>query len=141
MIRVFASVCGDLLHVGHLKYLQQSKELGGYMIVGVLTDEAICEYKRKPIIPLEERLALVRNIKGVDEVVAMDNVDPTELIKKLGNIDIITHSDDWSANFPGAKYMRSIGKQAIRTKYYKEQSTTKIIDKIRETMQLDWLCE
>lgn len=141
MVRVFASVCGDLFHIGHLKYLQQSKALGDYMIVGILTDGAICEYKRKPIIPFEERMALVKNIKGVDEVVRMDSVDPTELIKKLGNIDVITHSDDWSENFPAAEYMRSIGKQAIRTKYYKEQSTTQIINKIRDLAESDWLCE
>lgn len=141
MIRVFASVCGDLFHVGHLSYLRQSKALGDYMIVGVLTDEAIMAYKRCPIVSFGERVELVKNIKGVDEVVLMDNVDPTELLKKLGNIDIITHSDDWSENFPGAEYMRSIGKQAIRTRYYPRQSTTKIIEKILELAEPVWLCE
>lgn len=131
MIRVYASVCGDLFHIGHLKYLKQSRELGDYMIVGVLTDEAIKEYKREPIIPFEERIELVKNLKGVDEVVAMNNVDPTEILKKLGNIDIITHADDWGENFPGAEYMRSIGKKAKRTKYYHGQSTTMIIEKIK----------
>ncbi len=40
------------------------------------------------------------------------------------------YQDEWGENFPGAEYMRSIGKQAIRTKYYPDQSTTKIIEKI-----------
>lgn len=132
MIKVFASVCGDLFHRGHKRYLQQSKALGDYMIVGVLTDEAVRAYKRETIIPFEERIELVENQKGVDEVIAMDNIDPTKLLKKLGGIDIITHGDDWGEDFPGAEYMRSRGKKAIRTKYYPFQSTTKIIEKIKD---------
>lgn len=132
MIKVFASVCGDLFHVGHLNYLRQSKALGDYMIVGVLTDEAVMAYKRKPVIPFEERIEMVENQKGVDEVIRMESVDPAELLKRLGDIDVITHGDDWGEDFPGAEYMRSRGKKAIRTKYYPFQSTTKIIEEIKD---------
>jgi rfaE bifunctional protein nucleotidyltransferase chain/domain len=127
---VYAYVVGDLFHVGHLKALQQAKALGDYLIVGVLTDEGVEAYKRKPIIPLNERMELVANLKCVDDVIEQKGVDPTE---NLGAIlpDIVVHGDDWSADFPGAEYMRSIGRRAIRTKYYEGQSTTKIINKIR----------
>ena len=130
MIKVYTYVVGDLLHIGHLKALQQAKALGDYLIVGVLTDEAAIAYKRKPIIPYEERIELVANLKCVDEVMRQDNVDPTENLKKL-DVDIVTHGDDWDENFPGAEYMRSIGKKAIRTSYYKKGSTTKIIEEIQ----------
>lgn len=128
-IIVYTFVVGDLLHVGHLRALQQAKALGDHLIVGVLTDEAVSAYKRHPVIPFEERMELVANLKCVDEVMRQDNVDPTENLKKL-NVDILTHGDDWDENFPGAEYMRSIGKKALRTKYYPNQSTTKIIEKI-----------
>ena len=131
MTVIYAYVVGDLLHIGHLRCLQQAKALGDYLIVGVLTDIATEAYKRKPIIPFEERLELVKNLKCVDEVVKQDGVDPAETIKKLDTVpDILVHGDDWGEDFPGAGYMRSIGKEAIQTKYYKGQSTTLIIEKV-----------
>jgi len=133
-MRVYAYVVADLLHLGHLKALQQAKALGDYLIVGVLTDEAVVAYKRWPVIPFKERLELVANLKCVDEAVKQDILDPTENLKKL-DVDIVVHGDDWDENFPGAAYMRSIGKKAIRTAYYKGQSTTKIIEKISEIYQ------
>jgi len=129
-IIVYTFVVADLIHVGHLRALQQAKALGDPLIVAVLTDEATVASKRQPIIPFEERMELAANLKCVDEVMGQDNVDPTENLKKL-DVDILTHGDDWDENFPGAKYMRSIGKKAIRTKYYPYQSTSKIIEKIR----------
>jgi len=133
MIKVYAYVSGDLLHIGHLKALQQAKALGDYLIVGVLTDEATAAYKRWPVIPFEERLELVENLKCVDEAIPQDDVDPTGNLKMLKDIDIVTHGDDWDENFPGVEYMRSIGKKTVRTRYHPGQSTTKIIEKIRGT--------
>jgi len=130
MIKVYTYVVGDLFHIGHLRCLQQAKLLGDYLIVGVLTDEAAVEYKREPIIPFEERLEVIRNIKCVDEVTIQRSVDPTDNLRML-RPDILTHGDDWNEDFPGANYMRSIGKKAIRTEYYPWQSTTKIIERIR----------
>ena len=128
---VYAFVVADLFHYGHLDYLRQAKELGDYLIVGVLTDEATMEYKRKPIIPFEERIEIVKHINYVDDVIPQYNVDPTENLIKLGNVDILVHGDDWEENYLGTAYMRSSGKQALRTKYYPHQCTTKIIEKIR----------
>ena len=128
-ITVYAYVVGDLLHIGHLKSLQQAKALGDYLIVGVLTDEATMAYKRMPVIPFGERMELIANLKCVDDVVEQESVDPTENLKVL-QPDIVVHGDDWDENFPGAEYMRSIGKKAVRTKYFAGQSTTKIIERI-----------
>lgn len=128
---IYTYVAADLLHRGHLRALQQAKALGGYLIVGVITDEGIAAYKRRPVISFEERMELVANLKCVDEVMRQDSVDPTENLKKV-KPDILTHGDDWDENFPGAEYMRSIGKKAVRTKYYHPQSTSKIINKIKQ---------
>lgn len=128
---VYAYVVGDLLHIGHLKALQQAKALGDYLVVGVLTDEATMAYKRRPIIPLSERMELIANLRCVDDVIEQESLDPTENLKTL-DVDIVVHGDDWDKNFPGAAYMRDVGKRALRTKYYTGQSTTKIISKIKE---------
>ena len=129
---VYAYVVGDLWHIGHKRALHQAKALGDYLIVGVLTDEAVAAYKRWPIIPFEERIELVGDCKAVDEAVRQDDVDPTKNLKKY-KPDIVTHGDDWGEDFPGAEYMRSIGKLAIRTKYHTGRSTTEVIATLKRT--------
>jgi len=127
---VYTYVCGDLKHVGHQRALQQAKALGDYLIVGVISDGGVDAYKRRPVIPFEERMELIAELKCVDRVVRQASVDPTENLKIL-KPDILTHGDDWGEDFPGAEYMRSIGEKAVRTRYYPFQSTSKIINKIR----------
>ena len=126
---VYAYVVGDLLHIGHLKALQQAKALGDELIVGVLTDDAVEAYKRTPVIPFEERIELIASLKCVDVAMPQYDVDPTEILKGL-EVDIVVHGDDWGEDFPGAKYMKNIGKKSVRTSYYPNQSTTKIISLI-----------
>jgi len=127
---IYAYVVADLLHIGHLKALEQAKSLGDYLIVGVLADEAVIAYKRRPIIPYSERSEMVAGLGCVDAIIEQDSIDPTENLKLL-EPDVVVHGDDWDEHFPGADYMRSIGKEAVLLKYYPYQSTTKIIEKIR----------
>lgn len=128
---VYTYVVGDLLHIGHLRALRQARALGDYLIVGVLTDEAAEMYKRKPIIPFEERKELIESLECVSLVVKQCELNPMDTIKRLiSPPNIIVHGDDWGEDFPGAEYVRSIGGRAIRIFYYQEQSTTAIIKKI-----------
>lgn len=127
---VYAYVVGDLFHRGHLRFLKRAKRLGNYLIVGVLTDEAAMSYKRKPVIPFEERMELVKAMKAVDKVVRQDSLDPTENLKRLENVDILVGGGNWPKDFPGAAYMRSIGRKAIQLPYYPQRTTTDIIEEI-----------
>jgi len=133
-IIIYTYVVADLLHVGHLRCLQQAKALGDYLIVGVLTDEATVAYKRLPIIPFIERLELIINLGCVDEVVRQDCLDPTENIMRI-KPDIVTHSHGENEGFPGADVealMKKLKGKAIRTHYHPDTSTTKIIRRIKE---------
>lgn len=134
MKKVYAYVVGDLLHVGHLKALRQARSLGDYLIVGVITDAGAAAYKRRPIIPLEERMELIANLKCVDEVVVQEELDPTGNLKKIMP-DVLVHGDDWPADYPGAEFMRSINREAVQVKYFPGQSTTGIIEKILAVMK------
>ena len=128
---VYTYVVGDLFHIGHLRMLKQAKALGDYLIVGVLTDEAVVAYKRRPVIPFDERIEIISAIKYVDLAVKQESLDPTDNLTRL-SVDILSHGNDWDEDFPGASYMRRTGKKVTKTRYYNGQSTTKIIRKMRK---------
>jgi len=85
----------DLFHIGHLNILKNAKSLCDKLIVGVSSDKLVQEYKGKtPIIPFEERLEIIRNIKYVDAVVEQDTMDKLSIWEKL-KFDIMVVGDDW----------------------------------------------
>jgi len=84
----------DLFHIGHLNLLDNSKSMCDKLIVGVTIDELARQKVRHAVIPYEERLEIVRNIKHVDAVVPQDNWDKYEAWKKL-KFDILFVGDDW----------------------------------------------
>ncbi|MCL2638738.1 MAG: adenylyltransferase/cytidyltransferase family protein [Oscillospiraceae bacterium] len=88
----------DLFHVGHLNLLKRAKEECEHLIVAVSTDELVLEYKhKKPIIPFEERKAIVDSIKYVDEVVIQENRDKIAAFEKY-KFDVMFVGDDWKGN-------------------------------------------
>lgn len=88
----------DMFHIGHLNILMRAKEQCDYLIVGVSTDELVENYKHKtPIIPFEERIAIVSAIKYVDRVVPQVNMDKFAAWKEL-HFDAIFHGDDWKGS-------------------------------------------
>ena len=88
----------DMFHIGHLNILRRAKEQCDYLIVGVSTDELVRDYKNKtPIVPFEERKAIVDAIKYVDEVVPQTSMDKFEAWKKL-HFNAIFHGDDWKGS-------------------------------------------
>jgi len=137
MIKVgYAFVVCDLLHVGHLKFLRKCKEYCEVLIVGVYSDELVESYKRKPIIPFEERIELVEALKPVDKVVKVENRDCTQMLKKLRkdgyDIKILFHGDDWQPEeVEGKEFIESIGGKLVQPPYYWARTTTGIIEKIR----------
>lgn len=85
----------DMFHVGHLNILRRAKEKCDYLIVGVSTDELCYSYKgKKPIIPFEERRAIVESIKYVDEVCPQINRDKFQAWQRIG-FDKMFVGDDW----------------------------------------------
>jgi len=128
---VYAYVCGDILHEGHLLQLENAKALGDKLIVGVLTDEAVMEKKPKPIISFQQRLMLVKALNCVDCVVPQHEYSPITNVKALG-VDILMES----ASHTGNKYLDDLDGLDVRvimTPYYPGQSSTDIKDKIRGT--------
>ena len=82
-IIVYVYVCGDILHEGHLLQMENGKALGDKLIVGVLTDKAVMEKKRKPIMEFRERLRLIQSLKCVDCAVPQDEYSPLTNLKAI----------------------------------------------------------
>src|SRR5690242_21165620 len=79
---VFANGCFDVLHVGHIRYLQGAKEAADILVVGVNGDDSVRELKGegRPVMPAKERAELVASIKGVDYVTIFNESSPARLL-------------------------------------------------------------
>ena len=127
--KVYAYVVGDILHVGHLKHLERAKKAGDYLIVGVLTDEATMEKKPKPIISFGERMAMVKALECVDEVVEQHDYSPLSNIEEI-KPDVLMESEDHKEQ-PANDFVKSYGGEVIQSPYYEGQSSSLIKQKIK----------
>lgn len=118
----------DLFHIGHLNLLKNAKGMCDRLIVGVTVDELV-QYKGKnSLIPFEDRLEIVRNIKQVDGVVAQANMDKLEMCKKL-KASIMFVGDDWFDTPKWKEYDKEFKEHGIEIVYFpytKGISSTKI---------------
>ena len=127
---VYAYFVGDLFHIGHLEHLENSKK-HGYVIAGVLTDEATMEKKPKPTIPFKQRLKIISAI--ADKAVPQYTYSPLDNVKKY-KPDVLMETTD-HPEMPANDYVKSYGGKVVITKVPnsmdRKQSTTKIKEKIR----------
>lgn len=93
MKKVYTCFCTDVIHEGHLNIIKEAKKLGD-VYVGVLSDAAMIKFNRFPTIGFEERVALVKNVDGVKEVLIQDEVMYDKIVDKL-HPDYIIHGDNW----------------------------------------------
>ena len=125
-VTVYTSGSWDLFHVGHLNIIRRSRELGDRLIVGVSSDALVEEYKgAKPVIPYEQRAAIVGAVKGVDEVVEQTVLSDVRILKRH-QVDVLTIGDDWRDKYlEGVEWMKQHGK-VVYVPYTPDVSTTEI---------------
>ncbi len=92
---VYLCFSTDLLHSGHIALLRKARRLGR-LIIGVLSDEAVASYKRFPLVPFQERMALMRSLSLVDRVVEQRTLSYRENLERY-RPDYVVHGDDWTA--------------------------------------------
>ncbi len=119
----------DMVHVGHLDLLEYCASLGDKFIVGVASDEVVGSYKRNvPIIPLEQRMRMLKALDCVDDVVSYDTLEYVSNCKKL-NVDVFVIGEDWgnkAHNIAVEKYLKSKGASIVQVSYNPLTSSTKI---------------
>ncbi len=128
---VFTNGCFDLLHLGHLKILQEAKTKGEVLIVGLNSDSSIRKIKGlwRPILNQGARAKLLANLNPVDYVVLFNQTTPYNLIKKI-KPDVLVKGGDWEKDeIIGAELVKKV----YRVKLLPQHSTTRIIDKIKKS--------
>ena len=129
MIIGYTSGVFDLFHIGHLNILRNSKSMCDHLIVGVSTDALVFEYKKKnPIIPMLERIEILRHITYVDTVIVQEDMDKMKMWRRL-KFNILFVGDDWMDSLKWQKYEEDFNKVDVKViyfPYYRGTSSTKI---------------
>jgi rfaE bifunctional protein nucleotidyltransferase chain/domain len=131
---VFTNGVFDLLHVGHLRYLQQARALGDALIVGLNSDRSVRANKgpERPITAEGERAEVLEALSCVDGVVVFDEETPHDLIAVL-QPDVLVKGADWAEDaIVGRDIVEARGGQVVRVALEPGQSTSAIIDRIRK---------
>lgn len=117
MIIGYTSGVFDMFHIGHLNILRRAKERCDYLIVGVSTDEVVESYKHiKPVIPFEQRSAIVEAIKYVDEVVPQTTMDKLQMWKEV-HFDVMFHGSEWKGTELYKQYEKDLREVGARIEY------------------------
>ena len=138
MKKIFVSGCFDILHGGHIEFFKQAKALGDYLTVCVASDEVILAYKNKPpSIPLQHRMAVIKSLSMVDEVISSTNLDSVFDFKDYflsTKPDCLAVTSDEKHEAEKRAFCESAGAEYVRLPKdldYDKVSTSGILEKLR----------
>lgn len=130
---VFTNGCFDLIHKGHVAYLEAARRLGDHLVVALNSDESIKRLKGpdRPINPLEDRLEVMAALESVDFVTWFEEDTPLETVLML-HPNVMVKGGDWKPDqIVGGREVLSWGGKVRSLPYIKGRSTTEIIAKAR----------
>jgi len=131
---IFTNGCFDILHAGHVTYLDAAKALGDILVVGINSDESVKSLKgpTRPIQCEEDRAKILAALVSVDYVVVFGEDTPKDLIKKL-EPDILVKGGDWPVDkIVGADFVKSRGGLIKSLPFVEGKSSSAIIEKVRK---------
>lgn len=129
---VFTNGCFDLLHVGHVAYLEEAKKLGDRLVVALNSDESVKKLKgtNRPIVNQHDRMKVIAALASVDFVTVFEDDTPYELIKMIMP-DVLVKGGDWSVEqIVGSDLVLANGGEVKSLKFIEGSSTTNIEQKI-----------
>ena len=130
---VFTNGCFDILHVGHIRYMQEASKLGDILIVGLNSDTSVKRLKgpERPVNNQDDRAEMLSSLEFVDYVVVFDEDTPYELIKKV-QPDVLVKGGDYNPdNVVGKDIVEARGGELRLLNFVEGKSTTNIINKMR----------
>jgi rfaE bifunctional protein nucleotidyltransferase chain/domain len=131
---VFTNGCFDVLHLGHIDYLEKARSLGNRLIVGLNSDSSVTKLKGtgRPIYDQDARARILAALEFVDIVIMFDQETPYDLIDHV-KPDILVKGNDYLAeNIVGADIVKSKGGEVMTINLVKGYSTSSLIEKINQ---------
>ncbi len=129
---VFTNGCFDILHYGHVKYLQDAKSKGDILVIAVNSDSSVKRLKgpSRPVVNEKDRMGVLAGLESVDFVTIFNDNTPLKLIRLL-RPDLLVKGGDWDEkDIVGGGLVESWGGKVISLPFVKNRSTTRIINKI-----------
>ena len=133
---MFTNGVFDLLHPGHVRYLQDARALGDALIVGLNSDRSVRSNKgpERPITPESERAEILLALECVDAVAIFDEDTPAEIIKRI-QPDVLVKGSDWGANdIVGRDTVEARGGRVVRMPLSEGYSTTELLRRVQKSM-------
>jgi len=127
---VFTNGCFDLLHIGHVRYLEKARTLGDALVVGVNSDSSVRKLKgpKRPVLPAKERTEILSGLGCVDYITIFDERDPLKLITSL-HPDVLVKGGDWTKDqIVGSEVVKRSGGKVVTIPFVKEASTSNLIN-------------
>jgi D-beta-D-heptose 7-phosphate kinase/D-beta-D-heptose 1-phosphate adenosyltransferase len=129
---VFTNGCFDLLHVGHIRYLEKARSLGDILVVGLNSDRSVRTIKgpERPILPEQERAEILAGLWCVDYITLFDEPTPLELITSV-KPHVLVKGGDWTKETTvGKEVVEGSGGEVVILPFVEGSSTTNIIETI-----------
>lgn len=131
---VFTNGCFDILHKGHITYLNEAKKLGDVLVVGVNSDASVKKLKgdERPVTNEQDRMFALDNLKAVDYVILFKEDTPYNLIKAI-EPDVLVKGGDWKVeDIVGSDVVLANGGEVKSLNFVNGYSTSSILEKIRK---------
>ncbi|MFQ6104378.1 MAG: D-glycero-beta-D-manno-heptose 1-phosphate adenylyltransferase [Candidatus Glassbacteria bacterium] len=132
---VFTNGCFDILHRGHVYYLERARSLGDLLVVGLNSDASVTRIKGpgRPVFCELDRAQVLSSLTSVDFVVIFDEDTPLQLIERI-RPDVLVKGGDWREDdIVGAKEVKQWGGTVVTIDYLKGYSTSRIIEALRKS--------
>ncbi len=136
MKTVYLCMSTDIIQTGHINIIQKASELGE-VIVGVLCDKYVAMYERYPLLPLDERIKILRNIKGVSKVVVQNDIYYDDVLREL-RPDYVIHGDNWKTGYQKdvrervIQVLKEWNGELVEVSYYKYEGINLFENVMRE---------
>lgn len=132
---VFTNGCFDILHLGHVDYLEKARELGDKLVLGLNTDDSVSRFKgpERPIQSQNSRAHVLASLQFIDLVVFFNEDTPLNLISELAPDVLVKGSDYLAENIVGADVVKRNGGVVKTIDFVPGYSTSKIVEKIKNT--------
>jgi len=132
---VFTNGCFDILHLGHIDYLEKARNLGDKLIIGLNSDDSVSRFKGpgRPVQDQHSRARILAALQFTDMVVFFNENTPLALISELLPDVLVKGSDYLAENIVGAEVVKKHGGEVKTVEFVPGYSTSRIIEKIRRT--------